>query len=72
MIYTDMGLIQADLSKVSTLFMIANEFATKLITKFENNSANIDLQTFFQDELQSARKIDKDIFELLQTSLVAE
>jgi hypothetical protein len=52
--------------------MIANEFATKLITKFENNSANIDLQTFFQDELQSARKIDKDIFELLQTSLVAE
>lgn len=61
---------QVTTTKVSTLFMVASEFSTRLLVKYENDISGLDLQNFVNDELQRIKKIDNEIFELLKASLL--
>ena len=61
---------QVNTNKVSTLFMVASEFATKLLGKYENDISGLDLQVFINEELQRIKKIDNEIFELLKASIL--
>lgn len=61
---------QVNTTKVSTLFMVASEFSTKLLDKYENDISGLDLQVFINEELQRIKKIDNEIFELLKASIL--
>ncbi len=61
---------QVTTTKISTLFMVASEFSTKLLLKYENDITGLDLQNFVNDELERIKKIDNEIFELLKASLL--
>ena len=59
-------------SKLSTLFMITSELACKILLRFESTGGKLDLDKLISEELEKVRRIDREVFELLEQSLKVE
>lgn len=58
-------------SKLSAVLRVASEFSLKLLSQYENEANELEIQTLLKEEFERAGEGFKDIFDLLQDNVIA-